>query len=187
MENKELIIKELWDNKTNVLFHVISSSEVSEVLNNGFTRTSHFPYLLVQSKFDDLVNYVNSGSSVALVAIPDDLYMNVYGMEKELFDKWKSQFDYVSDEDEFLSSRDVGNFCMWQSMGDYIENFIPSFLVYAVLTLNDKGEIVYINNNNYYDSLSKSQKLKLCKLLRKAYYEYSLEYSEYERLLRRIR
>ena len=106
---------------------------------------------------------------------------------RSAIDKWKSQFDYVSDEDEFLSSSDVGNFCMWQSIGDYIENFIPSFLVYAVLTLNDKDEVVYIKNNNYYDSLSKSQKLKLCKLLRKAYYEYSLEYSEYERLLRRIR
>lgn len=187
MENKELIINELWDNKTNVLFHIISGSKVNEALNNGFTRTTRFPLVLVQNKFDDLLNYVNKGSSIALIGIPDDLYMNVYGIEKVYFDKWKSQFDYVSDEDEYLSSSDVGNFCVWQSIGDYIENFIPSFLVYAVLTLNDKGEIVYIKNNNYYDSLNKSQKLKLCKLLRKAYYEYSIEYSEYERLLRRIR
>lgn len=187
MDNKDMIIKELWNNKVNVLFHIIGSGEVKEVLNNGFTRTSCFPFTIVQSKFNDLFSYVNSGTSVALVAIPDDLYMNVYGLEKERFDKWKSQFDYVYDEDGILSSGDVGNFCMWQSIGDYIENFIPSFLVFCVLTLNDKGEVIYIKNNNYYDSLSKSQKLKLCKLLRKAYYEYSMEYSEYEKFVRRIR
>lgn len=187
MENKDLIISDLWNNKTNVLFHVINSSDVVEVLENGFTRTDRFPFILVQSQFDSLFSFINENSSVVLIAIPDDLYMRVFDMEEDDFYEWKSQFDYVYDEYELLSSSDVGSFCMWQSCGDYIENFIPTSLVYATLSLNEKGEVIYQKNDRYYDNLSKSQKLRLSKLLKKAYYEYDMPYNTYEKLVRKIR
>lgn len=187
MEKKNIIINDLWNGKALILFHLINRSDSNNVLSNGFSKTERYPFSLCQSDFDKLFQYVNADTSVALIAIPDELYMSVFNMDESSYYTWKEQFDYVNDDYGNLQSGDIGSFCMWQPDGDYIENFIPSYLVFATISLNEKGEVVYSKNDKYYDCLNESQRKELSELLRQAYYEYDMPYDKYTSLVRRIR
>lgn len=185
MKNRELIVKDLWNNKVIVLFHLINRKEVNNVLNNGFSRTEHYPYILYQNEFMSVYDFANNDISVAIVAIPDEVYMKVCEIKEWLYDEWKSQFDYYSVEDSLLD--EVNCFCNWNRGADYIENFIPSSLVYGVISLNENGEPNFYKNENFYDSLDKSQKKVLCELLNKAYYKQEIPHSKYNSLVKKIR
>lgn len=185
MENIEDIINELWHNKILVLFHIVNENEIKDVIYNGITKTDKYPYILIKNKFESLLAYLNKEQYVVLIAVPDEVHKNVYQINESFFQEYKNQFDYYDNADCLLDEIS-GSYSSWDYLSDQIFNYIPSSLVYGVISLDSNNKVNFYKNDKYYDYLDDSEKRSVCEVLRDATAE-DIDYDEYLSLIKKVR
>lgn len=184
MEKSDILTYQLWKDKVIVLFHLINDEKINKVLDAGFAKTEKYPYILYKNYFDKMLSYIKPGTSIALIAIPDEVYKHVYGISDPFYSEWKSQFDYVDDSGASLD--EIGSFCVWNQLTNKIENYIPSSLIYGIISFDNEGKQVFCKNERFYDNLKESQKSETCELLRIGFYEHEISYGKYLHLSKKI-
>ena len=87
-------------------------------------------------------------------------------------------YDYEEDED-YLLDEIGGSYIMRKDYSDNkIMNFIPSTLVYGIISIDEKDKPVIYKNQNYFDYLSDEDKLYYCDVIDKAVNQ-DIDYEEY--------
>lgn len=181
MNNINIVMDDLWNNKTIVYFHIVSRKEIKNILSNGLSRTRKYPYILVKNRFKEFIDYLKNGESMVLIAIPDEVHKYIYEIDDEFFPEWKKQFDYLDNENCFL---DEISYSEWDSYKDIILNYMPYALIYGFVSRDESGKIEFIKNEMYYDNLDENEKKRLCDLIKKVS-NFDIEYEEFLSLTRR--
>ncbi len=157
---------------------------MKNVLSNGISKTDKFTYILVKNKFEWLLEYLNKGQYAVLIAIPDEVHKNVYQINESFFQEYKNQFDYYDNADCLLDEIS-GSYGCWDYLSGQIFNYIPSSLVYGVISRDSNNKVIFYKNNRYYDYLDESEKRNICKILRDVTTD-DIEYDEYLSLIKKI-
>lgn len=172
---------DLWLNKILNLYQIVSETKAEEIVSSGIFKTKEFYRILTKKKFDIIINTIKKDQVIIIVAIPDTLHQYVYDINKEYFEEYKSQFNYETNEDYMLDEIS-DSYTICKDYDDELMNFIPKSLVYGVISLDDKNELIFYKNQKYYDYLSDIEKNYLCEIIKKGISE-DIEYYEYLSLI----
>lgn len=182
MENINNLIEELWEEKILVLYHIVDEADAKRIIRFGISITDNFPHALSQKYFISLLEHLKSSQFIVLIAIPDELHKYVYEIEDSFFPQYKKQFDYIEDEN-FLLNEISGAYSYWDSINDKILNYIPSSLIYGIISKDSKNNIEIHKNRKYYDHLDEQEKNRIQSIL-KSVINGDIEYDKYLSLIK---
>lgn len=181
MNNIDMVMDDLWNDKTIVYFHIGGRNEMKDILVNGLSRTKKYPYILVKNRLKEFIDYLKVGEGMVLIAVPDEVHKYVYEIDDEFFSEWKRQFDYLDNENCFL---DEISYSEWDPYKDIILNYMPYALIYGVVSRDENGRIDFIKNEMYYDYLDENEKKRLCDLIKRVS-NSDIEYDDFLSLIRK--
>lgn len=172
---------DLWLNKILNLYQIVDETKVEEVATLGVSKSKELVRILTKEKLDMLPKIIKKGQSIIIVSIPDKLHQYAYDINEEYFDEYKSQFDYETNKDYMLDEIG-GSYTIWKDLYDDPMNFMPSSLVYGIISFDNKNELKFYKNLKYFDYLLDSEKKYLCEIIKKGIDE-DIEYEEYLSLI----
>ena len=170
---------DLWLNKILNLYQIVDKTKVEEITSFGISKTKEFYKILTKERLNIITNIIKKNQAIIIVAIPDSLHQYVYNISENLFNEFKSQFNYETNEDCMLDEIS-GSYTNWND--EELMNFMPRSLVYGIILLNEKNELRFYKNQKYYEYLSDVEKKYLCEIIKKGTSE-DIEYEEYLSLI----
>lgn len=170
--------EDMWLNKILILYKITDDNTAIEILKSGISYTTEYLDILTKERLRSIIRNIDYNQNIVVAAIPDFLEKYIYDISDDYFDEYKSQFDYEEDED-YLLDEIGGSYIMRKDYNDNkIMNFIPSTLVYGIISIDEKDKPVIYKNQNYFDYLSDEDKLYYCDVIDKAVNQ-DIDYEEY--------